>query len=98
MKRSSPARDRQRERRKEYLTEIGFYSQLAAAAEAADRIRRTAKIIAIDSYRRPPQQQDLEYLGELIPCSECGAPVPTAGPDDRDAGLMCPACCGDQPA
>ncbi len=29
---------------------------------------------------------------ETVPCSECGAPVPIAGPEDRTAGVMCLEC------
>ncbi len=27
-----------------------------------------------------------------VACSECGAPVPIAGPEDRRAGVMCLMC------
>lgn len=38
-----------------------------------------------------------EYENDVLQCSECGAPVYAASPDDKEAGVMCSKCAGDTP-
>lgn len=33
---------------------------------------------------------------KMLECSECGSPVPSASPDDEEAGVVCNECAGDQ--